>query len=172
MKLVLTIVAAIIALVLLVTIIGAFMPRTHVATSEITLRQPIDTVYATLRDIGGMTKWWTDLKSSERVADASAERWRQVARGFTMELDIGEDMPPNGFTTHIVAEKGAPFGGKWIYRLTAVPGGTKVAITEEGWIGPPPFRVMATVMGLNRTLDSMLMSLSKHFGEQETPEHS
>jgi uncharacterized protein YndB with AHSA1/START domain len=171
MKILLIVVLVIFGLVLLVTAAGAFMPRTHVVTSEITLRQPIEIVYATLRDIGGMTKWWGDLKTSERVASAPRERWRQEAGGFTMELDVGEQSPPHGFTTHIVEEKGAPFGGKWVYKLTPVPGGTTVAISEDGWIGPPPFRVMATAMGLHRTLDGMLVALGKHFGEQVTPVH-
>lgn len=171
MKILLIAVIVIIGLLLVVTLVGAFMPRSHVATSQITLKQPIDTVYATLRDLGGMTKWWGELKTSERVAGVPQERWRQEAGGFRMELDIGEDSPPHGFTTHIVAEKGAAFGGKWVYELTSVPGGTTVSISEDGWIGPPPFRVMATVMGLHRTLDGVLVSLGKHFGEQVTPLH-
>jgi uncharacterized protein YndB with AHSA1/START domain len=147
------------------------MPRTHIATSEITLKQPIETVYATLRDIGRMPRWWSDLKTSERVAGTPRERWRQEASGFSMELDVGEDSPPNGFTTYIVEEKGAPFGGKWIYKFSSGPGGTTVSISEDGWIGPPPFRVVASIMGLHRTLDSMLAALAKHFGEQVTPVH-
>jgi uncharacterized protein YndB with AHSA1/START domain len=171
MKYLLIAVLIIVGLLVLVTVAGAFMSRTHVATSEITLRQPIDTVYATLRDIGGMPKWWTDLKKSERVAGVAGERWRQEAGGFAMQLDVRDDSPPNGFTTHIVEEKGAPFGGKWIYKLVAVPGGTVVSITEDGWIGPPPFRAMQSVMGLHRTLDAVLVSLGKRFGEEVKPVH-
>lgn len=171
MKVVLLILGIIVGLLILITIVGAFMSRTHVATSEITLKQPIDSVYKVLRDVGGMTTWWKDLKTSERVAGASGERWRQVAGGFTMELDIVNDDPPRGFVSNIVEQPGAPFGGRWVYTLTTVQGGTRVSVSEEGWIGPPPFRVMASIMGLNRTLDSVLISLGTHFGEQVRPEH-
>lgn len=164
-------IAAVVALVLIVTVAGLFIPRDHRATSEITLTQPIDSVYVVLRDIGGMTKWWSDLKTSERVSGVAGERWRQDAGGFKMQLDVTDDTPPRGFTTRIVEEKGAPFGGVWVYALSAAPAGTVVTITENGWIGPPPFRVMAKLTGMNRTLDSMLKALAKRFGEEVTPVH-
>jgi hypothetical protein len=171
MRIALIILASLVGIALLITVVGLFMPREHVATSEITLKQPIDSVYATLRDLGGMTKWWSDLKVSERVPGAAGERWRQEAAGFRMQLDIVDDAPPKGFTTNIVPEKGAPFGGTWIYALSTSPAGTVVSITEKGWIGPPPFRVIAHVTGLNRTLDGLLRALGKRFGETVTPIH-
>ena len=171
MRLALIILGSIVALALLITIIGMFMPRDHTATSEITLKQPIDSVYAALRDLGGMTTWWPDLKVSERVTGAPGERWRQEAGGFKMQLDVVNDAPPNGFTTNIVHEKGAPFGGSWIYALAPAPGGTVVSITEKGWIGPPPFRVMARLFGVHATMDGMLTALSRRFGESAAPTH-
>ena len=171
MKIALIVVVSLIGFVVLVTLIGALMPRTHRATSEITLRQPVDTVYATLRNIGGMTSWWSDLKVSERVAGVPGERWRQEASGFKMQLDVTDDVPGRGFTTRIVEEKGAPFGGLWVYTVASSPAGTVVSITEDGWIGPPPFRVVATLMGLNRTIDGLLVALGKKFGEDVRPVH-
>lgn len=171
MKILLFVVLAVVGLVAVVTVVGLFMPRNHVATSEITLKQPPDKVYAALRDIGGMKAWWTDLKVSERVSGAAGERWRQEASGFKMEIDVINDAPPTGFTTKIVEEKGAPFGGMWHYRFTSTPSGTTVTATEEGWIAPPPFRVIATMRGLHRSLDHVLVALGTHFGETVTPVH-
>lgn len=73
MKILLFVVLAVVGLVAVVTVVGLFMPRNHVATSEITLKQPPDKVYAALRDIGGMKAWWTDLKVSERVSGAAGD---------------------------------------------------------------------------------------------------
>lgn len=162
---------SLVGLAVVVTVVGALMPRAHVATSEITLKQPIDTVYRALRDIGGMKAWWTDLKVSERVGGVPGERWKQEASGFAMQIDIVDDTPPAGFTTKIVEEKGAAFGGVWRYRFTAVPGGTTVTVTEDGWIGPPPFRVIATLRGLHQSMDAVLVSLAKHYGESVKPVH-
>jgi uncharacterized protein YndB with AHSA1/START domain len=171
MKLLLIIVASLVSLALIVFLIGAMIPRRHLATSEITLRQPVDTVYKALRDLGGMPAWWSDLKTSERVAGVPGERWKQVAGGFTMQLDVTDDAPPRGFTTRIVEEKGAAFGGKWIYVLEPTNGGTTVRISEDGWIGPAPFRVMAKLGGLHRTIDGVLVALGRKFGEEVKPVH-
>jgi uncharacterized protein YndB with AHSA1/START domain len=171
MKIALIVVLALVGLAALVTLVGFLMPRNHVATSEITLRQPVDSVYAAVRDIGGLTRWWGDLKVSERVAGAAGERWRQESGGFKMQIDVADDAPPHRFTTRIVEEKGAPFGGIWRYVISATAQGTTLAITEEGWVGPPPFRVMATLMGMHRTMDGMLVALGKRFGEDVKPVH-
>jgi uncharacterized protein YndB with AHSA1/START domain len=171
MKILLIVVLAVVGLAALVTLAGMFLPRQHAVSSVITLKQPIDTVYATLRDIGGMTKWWGDLKVSERVAGAPGERWRQESGGDTMQLDVVDAAPPRGFTTRIVEDKGAPFGGEWVYALSPSKGGTTVTVTENGWIGPPPFRVIAQLMGLHRTMDGMLVALGTHFGENVKPAH-
>lgn len=170
-KILLIVVLVIVGMVLLVTVAGMLMPREHTASSEITLKQPVDSVYATLRDIGGMTKWWGDLKVSERVAGAPGERWRQESGGFKMQLDVVDATPPTRITTKIVEEKGAPFGGVWVYALSPSNGGTTVTITENGWIGPPPFRVISKLTGMNRTLDGMLVALGKRFGEDVKPVH-
>jgi uncharacterized protein YndB with AHSA1/START domain len=172
MKAIAIIVAGLAGIALLVTLIGLAMPRAHVATSEIALKQPIDTVYAVVRNLGGMPSWWADLKSSTRVTDVSGERWAQESGGFKMQLDVVDDTPPRGFVTNIVAEKGAAFGGRWVYTLTPTASGTTLRVSEEGWIGPPPFRVMATLGGLHRTIDGMLGALAKHFGEDAKPVHA
>jgi hypothetical protein len=82
-----------------------------------------------------------------------------------------DDTPPHRFITNIVAEKGSAFGGRWVYSLSPMPSGTTLRVTEEGWIGPPPFRVMATMGGLHRTIDGMLGALAKRFGEDMKPTH-
>jgi hypothetical protein len=89
-----------------------------------------------------------------------------------MQLDVVEATPPSRLVTRVVEEKGAPFGGTWIYALTpAAAGGTTVRITEAGWIGPPPFRVMGRVFGLHATIDGLLVALGKRFGEAVEPTH-
>jgi hypothetical protein len=171
MRAVLIAAASLVALAVVVIGIGLMMPREHSATSEITLRQPIDSIYAVLRDIGGMPRWWSDLTVSERVGGVDQERWRQEAGGFAMQLDVAGDTPPTGFTTKIVEEQGAPFGGMWTYRLTPAANGTLVSVTEDGWVGPPHFRVISRVMGHHRTIDGMLTALGRKYGEEVKPVH-
>jgi uncharacterized membrane protein len=172
LKVIIIIIAAsLAALALVTTVIGALMPRDHVATSTITLKQPPDAVYALVRNIGGMKTWWRDLKVSTRITDVPGERWKQEASGFSMQIDIIDESAPHRFTTRIVEEKGAPFGGAWIYEFAPAGQGTTVSITEKGWIGPPPFRVIATARGLHQSMDAQLASLAKHYGEDVKPTH-
>jgi hypothetical protein len=71
--------------------------------------------------------------------------------------------------TRIVPPDNAPFGGRWIYELEAVPGGTRLTVTEEGWIRNPLFRAMGHAMGLDRTIKGYLRSLGRRFGENAEP---
>jgi hypothetical protein len=152
MQIVIAIVGAVVALIALVTVAGMFLPREHTATSEITLAQPVDSVWTALRE----------LSASESV--------RQKVRA-----DVIESVQPTKFTTKIFEEKGAPFGGTWTHTLepagTGIKQQTKVTITERGWVGPPPFRVIATAMGMHRSMDGLLVALGKRFGETVTPAH-
>lgn len=171
LRITLIVVGSLAGLVALSFVAGSFMPRDHVATSEITLRQPVDSIYAVLRDLGGMPKWWKDVSVSERVAGAQGERWRQTQGGMEMQLDIVSETPPLQFVAKIVEDQGLPFGGTWTYSLSPGTNGTVVTVTEAGWVGPPPFRVMSRIMGHNATLDGLLTALGARFGEVVSPVH-
>jgi uncharacterized membrane protein len=166
-------IAAVVAgLVAILFVTGSMLPREHVATSSVTIRAPIDSVWSVVRDFGGMPAWWDELRSSERVSLAGTERWRQNAGGFQMELDVVVDSAPARLVTRIVEAPGAPFGGIWTYEFSpAGGGGTVVTVTENGWIGPPPFRLMGRVFGLHSTIDGLLAALGRRFGETATPVH-
>ncbi|MBI2796199.1 MAG: SRPBCC family protein [Gemmatimonadetes bacterium] len=170
MKWVRIVIGAIVAVVAVVWIAGLFLPRAHSATSRVTLKVPRDSVFAVLRDFASLPAWHKATTSSTRVAGVAGERWRQEAGGQAMELDVVEANAPSRIVVKIVEDAKAMFGGTWTYRLDEAPGGgTLVSITEEGWIGPPPFRVVMAMMGANRTMDDVLVSLGARFGEAVTP---
>jgi len=131
-------------LVVLVTVIGAFLPRDHTASRSLVLHQPPNTVWATIRDLEGAAAWWSQ-------ADVKAE--------------VVEDRPPTKLVTRIVTGPRAPFGGTWTWEIAAAPGGCSLTITERGWIAVPPFRVVAHLMGMDATIKSYLTALAKKFGE-------
>ena len=174
MKWLLILAAAIAALVLLVAVIGALLPREHRASSSIVLKQPVDAVWRTIRDMSQAASWWPGLTKSERLSDVNGkERWHQVGGGFEMTAEVVEDTPPTRLTTLIVSKPGDPFGGKWIRDLAATPGGTRVTVTEDGWVSNVIFRFMSRfVMGYYGTMDSYLTALGRKFGEDVRPEHT
>ncbi len=158
--------------VLLAAAVGAALPREHVATSAVTLRQPPESVWAVMRDLSATPRWWSQVASSTRVTDARGrEVWHQVAGGFSLDLVVTEAAAPVRLVTTVDADADASFGGTWTYHLAPVEGGTRILVTEAGWISNPLFRVIARVTGLHRTLDSYLTDLGGRFGEAVTPEH-
>jgi len=167
-------VAVIIALVALMAIVGALLPRDHRATSTITLHQPPDSVWKVVRDLGGVTTWWPEMKESVRLPDKDGrEAWRQKVSGFDMPLVVLEAQPPRRLVTKIVSPAGASFGGTWTYELTPEGGGTRISVTEAGWIANPIFRFMSRFLfGYYGSLDGYLKALGKRYGETVTPLHS
>ena len=171
MKIVLAVIAGIIALIAAVAVIGAMMPRTHRATSRITLTTPPEQVWPALRNLDALLGSWKDLQSAGRRADQNGkEVWQQKAGGFEMKLIIEEATPMSRLVTRIDAPEDAAFGGTWTYVLTPAGSGTTVTITEDGYVSNPIFRVMMKVMGTHTTLDGFLTGLAAKFGETATPE--
>lgn len=171
-KWVLRIAVVLVAVFVSLLVAGMLLPREHVATSAVTLRQPPESVWVAVRDLGGLPAWWPEVATSERVADPGGrEVWRQEVGGFPMTFVVREAVAPRRLVTMIEAPPDATFGGTWTYALTPAAGGTRVLVTEAGWIASPLFRVMATLMGLHTTVDGYLSALGRRFGETVTPEH-
>ena len=175
MKWVLIVVGAVLGLVALITLIGAFVPREHRATSTVVLHQPVDSVWKVVRDLGGVPAWWPEIKESVRLPDKDGhEVWRQKMSGWDVPLIVIESTAPRRLLTQIDTSAGGAFGGTWTYELTPDSGaGTKISVTEAGWIGNPIFRTLSRfVFGYYGSLDGYLRALGKRFGESVEPVHS
>lgn len=145
MKWALIVVGVVVALILLITVIGAFLPREHTASRALVLRQPPETVWATIRNLEAMGAWFP--------------------QGARVKVEVVEERRPARLVTRIVPEPRAPFGGTWTYEIQAAPGGSRLTVTENGWIAVPPFRVVAQLMGMDATIKQYLTALAKKFGE-------
>jgi uncharacterized protein YndB with AHSA1/START domain len=169
-RFVLAVAAVAVALSVGLVLVGAFLPREHVAASEVAIRRPPEDVWALVRDFARTPRWWSDVEHSSRVeGQLGRERWRQVVNGFAVEFDVVTDDPPRRLVTQVVAEGVSPFGGQWTYELTPDGAETRVRVTEEGWVGPWPFRSVALLYGHHRSLDRYLVSLGQQFGQVVTP---
>ena len=172
MKIALAILGTLAGLVILVALIGAFLPREHQAASRIRLTQSPDTVWAVIRDYEHAASWWPDVKSVRRLADLGGhERWEETMKMGPIAFVIMEERPPQFLRSTIDTTGGSPFGGDWLHEIVPSAEGTTVTITEQGWVSNPIFRSISSVMGYHGTLDSYLTALARHFGEKVTPEH-
>jgi len=175
MKTVLIVLLVLVALVGIVTAVGLALPRNHQATSRITLPQPPAEVWAVVRDLGSLLGTWKDLKAARRLPTSpdqdGKETWEQNAGGFTMRLVVEESDSARRLVTRIDAPPDADFGGRWIYELEPDGAGTRVTVTEDGWVSNPLFRTMMRVMGTHKSVDGYLGALGRKLGQAVRPVH-
>jgi len=173
LKWILIIVGGLFSVVVLVIGMGALMPREHMASSSITLHQPPDSIWPVVRDLGATPEWWSDITSSEPAPQSGeGERWIQKTKTGTTPLVIVREDPPRLLRTRIDMPDDAAFGGTWTYEIEPVNGGSRVTITEDGFINNLLFRFMAnTVFSLHGTMDGYLRALGRRYGEEVDPEH-
>ena len=174
MKWVLIVLGGLVGLIALMALIGAFVARDHRATSTITLRQPPDSVWRVVRDLGNITAWWPAMEKTERLPDRDGhEVWRQKMSGFDVPIIVLESAPPRRLMTQIDPTADGAFGGTWSYELASDGTGTRISVTEAGWISNPIFRFMSRFLfGYYGSLDKYLKALGSRFGETVQPTHS
>ncbi len=170
MKLLIFIVVGVIAGIALlagvVALLGSRLPKAHVASRSILLRQSPQNVYAVVRDFGSAPTWRTDVKRIEVEPQAGGPlHFREEGKNGTVNYELAEDVPAERMVTRIL-DTDLGYSGKWTYVFAAENGGTRVTITEDGEVSNVLFRFMSRyVFGHTATLDGYLTSLAKRFGE-------
>ena len=135
-------VAVLAGLVVVAAIVGAILPRQHLASR--TLR-----VQRTPQDI------WPVVT---RLADASS-----------VPVEVVESAPPHRLVTRVTAAE-KNFGGTWTITIAPAAEGpgqqSTVTITEDGWVANPIFRFMSRlVLGHHATMDALLTQVARRFNE-------
>jgi hypothetical protein len=146
MKWVIVGVAVVVGVVVVVAIVGALLPRNHIASRTLHVRRAPPDV------------WPVVMELTERSS---------------VPVDILERQPPYRLVSRVTeAEKN--FGGTWTIAIGATPdpstssgpGGSTITITEDGWVANPIFRfVSRLVIGHHATMDALLTQVAKRFDE-------
>ena len=174
MKTVLWVIAGLIAVVALGVLVlyigGSRLPREHRSQLTVTLRASRAAVWTALTDYAAMPQWWPAVK---------AVRMGQMPDGTELTFNMdkhGQEIPfrtvesrPNEKLVRMIANDQLPFGGTWSYELAdAENGGTRLTLTEDGFINPPVFRAMAKwFLGLDTTQRDYLQHLEQHLAEKK-----
>lgn len=171
MKWVVIVLAVLVGVPVVMILVGVFLPRDHVAAVSIVLRQPPESIWAVVRDLETVPQWWPEMRSSERATGPDGrERWRQGSGGGAMTVVIEEEQPPRRLVSRIESPPGAPFGGAWIYEIAPEGDGSRVTVTERGWVANPLFRFLSRyAFGHYRTLENYMRALGKKFNQVVTP---
>jgi polyketide cyclase/dehydrase/lipid transport protein len=151
-------------------IIGARLPKGHVATRAARFRQPPEVVWGALVAVEEMPSWRKELKAIERRPDVNGRpSWIETSSQGVLPLVVVEWDPPRRMVAKI-EDPQLPFGGTWTYEIGPVDGGSMLRITERGEVYPALFRFLARfVFGYTRTIESYLRSLGSRFGETIDP---
>jgi uncharacterized protein YndB with AHSA1/START domain len=173
MKWAFIVVAALFGLIGLIAIVGAMLPRDHVATVTAIIPAAPDQVWAALTDVGAHPSWRADVQRVEILTQPPAPlSWKEHGKQGTMTMAVEVFEPPRRLVARI-ADKNLPFGGTWEYAL--VPegtdgGGTRLTITERGFVSNPIFRFISHfVMGHYATLEAYVRALGRKFGGEVVP---
>ncbi len=159
-----------VAVVIIITVIGALLPREHTASRSLVIHQAAATVWNAISDFAAAPSWRKDVSRVERGPDRNGHPvWIEHGSNGALPLEVVEASPPSILVTRI-ADPNLPFGGTWTYRLGEESGSTRLTITEQGWVSNPIFRfVSRVVMGHHATIDAYLKNVTVRFNEPPAP---
>lgn len=170
MKIFLVGLGIVLVVVTFATIVGALLPKHHVATRVATFKASPEQL---LHLISGPQDWRTDLRSYQVFTENGREMRRETSKnGQTLTMEFVESQPPWLLKSRI-ADKNLPFGGSWTYRIEARNEGCALSITEDGEVYNPVFRFISRfVIGHTRTIDNYMAMLGNALTQNRTVEAS
>jgi hypothetical protein len=165
-KWIVVLVGVLLATVVLVGGIGMALPRDHVASRGLMLHQPPDVVWRTISDFQAGPSWRQDVTRVDRGPDRNGHAvWIEEGTNGRLPLEVVDERAPSRLVTRVGSAE-TSFGGTWTFEVTPDPAGTRLTITEAGWVSNPVFRVVSRfVMGHHATMDLYLRNLATKFHE-------
>ena len=150
--------------------IGSAMPRDHVATMSIQLKTQPGRIWAVVSDFTGAAAWRKELKAVRAEPPAGgAARFTESSSFGDVTFEVVAQEPPTRQVVRIVDED-QPFGGTWTWQLVPEGEGTRVTITEAGFVKNPMFRFMGSLFwSPTDTIRDYLKGLAAHLGETAEP---
>lgn len=162
--------ALLVTAILLVVLIGSLLPRNHVASMTLELRSPAEKVWALVSDVGGTARWRTDLRRVEMIPTADGStRFVETSRHGAIPFEVVLQEPPRRQVVRVV-DDGQPFGGTWTWEIEGTANGSRLTLTEAGFVKNPVFRLASRLFFKpTATLEAYLRALAAALGETATP---
>jgi uncharacterized protein YndB with AHSA1/START domain len=159
-----------IGLPLLATLVGLMLPRDHLAQMSIRLTASPERVWSLVADFSGTARWRPEVTAVEMEPSADGRvRFVEVSRHGRTPFEVIAQEAPDKQVVRVV-DAGLPYGGTWTWALMPTNPGTRVTISEAGFIRNPLFRVMSRLFfPPTATMDRYLHALAKELGETVEP---
>ncbi len=149
---------AVVIIPAIIVLIGAALPKEHVASRKALIPAPPEDVFAL---IAGPSTW---RGFKYEVLTESPLKWRETdASGDTITYERVETRPSTRIVNRIADPK-LPFGGSWTYEVAPSANGADVTITENGEVYNPLFRFVSKfIMGHTATIEKYQRDLAAHY---------
>jgi hypothetical protein len=166
MKPALLICGGVFAIVAVILIIGAALPREHHVAREIMLRRAPREVYGLIRDFESAAGWRSNLTRVEILEPVDGRvRFREHAKDGRVTYEVVDDVPGERVITRIV-DRDLGYSGSWTYEFFPVENGARLRLTEDGEVSNVLFRFMSRfVFGHTATIDAYLAALRAKLGD-------
>ncbi len=155
----------------LLALVGALLPRDHVARRSMVLKSPPDRIWALISDLEGTARWRTDITRVEALPPVEGRiRFVEHSRQGRVPFEVVSREEGRRQVVRVIDDD-QPFGGTWTWELTPEGAGTRLRITEAGFLKNPIFRVLGKVFfSPSATIERYLRALAAELGETAVPE--
>jgi uncharacterized protein YndB with AHSA1/START domain len=163
--------ALLVLLVAAAYVAGLFIPRDHVAALQIDLKAPPERVWSVISDIGKTPEWRTGVSRVEMQPQPDGKiRFTESSSQGDIQFEVLRQDAPVRQVVRVVDDE-QPFGGIWTWDLgSRGDAGTRLTITEAGFIKSPLFRTMGIFFfSPTETIDTYLRDLARRLGEDAAP---
>jgi uncharacterized protein YndB with AHSA1/START domain len=175
MRWILIVVVVLVVAAAAVAVVGALLPRDHVASTSADIAARPEDVWRTITDVEQFPTWRAVTRVDVLEPIGGKRHWREVSRFGPITFESVEERAPQRFVSRIV-DTDQGFGGTWTWEIAPAPAPapdgarSRVTITERGWVGNPLFRFMSRfVFGHHATQEEYLRALGRRFGSDVTP---
>ena len=159
-KVLLSVVGAIVVLAVVVPAIGYLLPQNHVASVEAVVSAAPVRVFERISDVAQYPEWRKDVSRVEMISSQPL-KWREHGDDDPITYELVESVANQRRVVRI-ADPDLPFGGTWTYELTPAGNRTRLVITERGEVYNPIFRFMSRfVFSKTATMERFVASLKE-----------
>jgi hypothetical protein len=157
-------------LILVVWVVGTLLPRDHLSQVAIELQADRERVWGVISDVGATGRWRPEVRKVEMQPVVSGRtRFIETTGQGATPFEVMSQEPPSRQVIRVVDE-GLPFGGTWTWDLTPAGTGTRLLMSEAGFVRNPIFRVMSrTVYPPTKGMETYLRALAKELGDSAQP---